>query len=54
MNLARLIFGHLAGTECRRGLARGWLLWLRALVGTLLAAALLFLMWTWWLAARFE
>ena len=32
--------------------AHGWLLWLRALVGTLLAAALFFLMWAWWLRAR--
>src|SRR5262249_13100538 len=39
---------------CRRALGRGWLLWLRALVGTLLAAALLFFMWTWWMAGRFE
>ena len=54
LNLARLVFGHLAGIECRRGLARGWLLWLRALVGTLLAAALLFLIWAWWLAARYD
>ncbi len=54
LNLARLVFGHLAGIECRRGLARGWLLWLRALVGTLLAAALFFLTWAWWLSARYE
>jgi len=54
LNLARFIFGHLAGTECRRGLARGWLLWLRALLGTALAGALLFLMWAWWLGSRYD
>ena len=54
LKLARFIFGHLTGTECRRGLARGWLLWLRASVGTLLATGLLFLIWSWWLTARFD
>ncbi len=54
LNLARLVFGHLAGIECRRGLARGWLLWLRAGVGTLLATGLLFLTWGWWLNARYD
>lgn len=54
LNLARLVFGHLAGIECRRGLAHGWLLWLRALVGTLLAAALFLLTWAWWLNVRYQ
>ncbi len=54
LNLARVVFGHLAGIECRRGLARGWLLWLRAAIGTLLALALLFLTWAWWLSARYD
>ena len=54
LNLARLVFGHLAGIECRRGLVRGWLLWLRALVGTLLAPALFFLIWAWWLNAKYD
>jgi ABC-type Na+ efflux pump permease subunit len=54
LNLARVIFGHLAGIECRRGLARGWLLLFRAAVGTLLAVALLFLTWGWWLSARYD
>jgi ABC-type Na+ efflux pump permease subunit len=54
LNLARVVFGHLAGIECRRGLARGWILWLRAILGTLLAMALFFLTWAWWLAASYE
>ena len=33
LNVARLVFGHLAGIECRACAARGWLLWLRSLVG---------------------
>ncbi len=54
LNLARVIFGHLTGTECRRGLARGWLLWLRASVGTLLSIGLLLLIWSWFVSARGE
>jgi ABC-type Na+ efflux pump permease subunit len=54
LNLLRLVFGHVAGIECRRALARGWLLWLRAVVGTLLAASTLFFFWAWWLAGRFD
>jgi ABC-type Na+ efflux pump permease subunit len=54
LNLARVVFGHLAGIECRRGLARGWLLWLRAILGTLLAVALFFLIWAWWLNAKYD
>ncbi len=52
LNVARLLLGHLTGIECRRALARGWLLWVRAAVGTLLGACLLFLIWVWWLSAR--
>ena len=33
LNLARVAFGHLAGIECRRGLGRTWLFWLRAAWG---------------------
>ena len=49
MNAATLLFGHLAGPECRRALARGWLIVVRALLGGLLAAILLLALWAWWL-----
>jgi ABC-type transport system involved in multi-copper enzyme maturation permease subunit len=49
VNAATLLFGHLAGPECRRALARGWLIVVRTLVGGLLAAILLLLLWVWWL-----
>ncbi len=52
MNLATLLFGHLAGTECRRALARGWLIVVRSLLGSLLAAIALFLIWVWWLIVQ--
>ena len=54
LNLARVVFGHLTGIECRRGLARGWLLLFRAVVGTLLALALLLVTWAWWLSAKYD
>ena len=52
VNLATLLFGHLAGTECRRALARGWLIVVRSLLGLLLAAIAFFLIWMWWLIVQ--
>ena len=54
MTLASFFFGHLAGPECRRALARGWLIVVRSLVGLALALVLLFLIWVWWLTAQFD
>ena len=48
MNLATLVFGHLAGPECRRALARGWLIVVRTLVGLALAMVLISVLWLWW------
>jgi ABC-type transport system involved in multi-copper enzyme maturation permease subunit len=52
VNLVTLLFGHLAGTECRRALARGWLIVVRSLLGLLLAAIAFFLIWMWWLIVQ--
>jgi ABC-type transport system involved in multi-copper enzyme maturation permease subunit len=54
VDLALVLFGHLAGPECRRALARGWLIVARSVVGLALALALLFLLWFWWLNALFD
>ena len=54
MNVATVVFGHLAGPECRRALARGWLVVVRGLVGLALALALLFLIWIWWLTTKYN
>ena len=54
VNLATLLFGHLAGTECRRALARGWLIVVRSLVGLLLAVILLFSVWAWWFMIQYQ
>ncbi len=51
MNAAMLIFGPLAGPECRRALARGWLIIVRTLVAMLPATVVIGLLWLWWLIA---
>jgi len=54
VNLATVLFGHLAGPECRRALARGWLIVVRSLVGLALGLVLLSLIWLWWVTSRVE
>jgi ABC-type transport system involved in multi-copper enzyme maturation permease subunit len=44
----------MAGPECRRALARGWLIVVRSLVAGLLALILLCLLWVWWITAQFD
>jgi ABC-type transport system involved in multi-copper enzyme maturation permease subunit len=51
VNAATLLFGHLAGPECRRALARGWLIVVRTLVGAVLATIVAFALWMWWLSS---
>jgi len=50
VNLATVLLGPLVGPECRRALARGWLIVVRTLVGLSLALCVLFLIWVWWLS----
>ena len=50
MNAATLVFGHLAGPECRRALARGWLIVVRTAVAAVLAAVVAIALYTWWLS----
>jgi len=54
VNLATVLLGPLAGPECRRALARGWLIVVRTLVGSLLALIAFFLVWVWQLDARID
>ena len=51
MNVATLLFGHLAGPECRRALARGWLIIVRTLVSAVLAVIVAAALWMWWLSS---
>src|SRR5262249_55821752 len=46
--------GPLAGPECRRALARGWLIVVRALAGAVLAIVVLSFIWYWWINVRFD
>ena len=54
MNLATVVFGHLAGPECRRALSRGWLIIVRTLVGLALGLILFALLWLWWVTTLYE
>ena len=54
MNLLMAVFGPLAGPECRRALARGWLIVVRTLVASTLAALVLFIVWIWWFSVQIE
>ena len=51
MNAVTLLFGHLAGPECRRALARGWLIVVRTLVSAVLATIVALALWMWWLSS---
>ena len=54
MNLATVLLGPLAGPECRRALARVWLIVVRTLVGSLLALIVFVLIWVWRLDSLFD
>jgi ABC-type Na+ efflux pump permease subunit len=54
MDPLTLLVGPLAGPECRRALARGWLLVVRALAATIPAMVALALVWYWWLIGRID
>ncbi len=54
MNVVMAIFGPLAGPECRRALARGWVIVVRSLVAVALAIVVLAMAWTWWISARLD
>jgi ABC-type transport system involved in multi-copper enzyme maturation permease subunit len=49
VNPATMLLGPLAGCECRRAIARGWLILARALAAAAILAATLFVFWYWWL-----
>lgn len=54
VNLATLLFGPLAGPECRRAVARGWLILVRSLAATALFGVAVIVLWTWWIAQQYD
>jgi ABC-type Na+ efflux pump permease subunit len=54
MDLITVLIGPLAVPECRRALARGWLIVARALTGSVLALVVLSLVWYWWMFIRLD
>jgi ABC-type transport system involved in multi-copper enzyme maturation permease subunit len=49
VNLATALLGPLVGPECRRALARGWLLVVRTLAAIAILGAALITVWVWWM-----
>jgi len=54
VNLAALLLGPLAGPECRRALARGWLILVRTLAAAAVTGVVLVTLWWWWLGQKIE
>lgn len=50
--LTTLVFGPLAGPECRRALARGWLTLVRALAASAVLGVMGLVLWYWWLGGE--
>jgi ABC-type transport system involved in multi-copper enzyme maturation permease subunit len=48
LNVAAQLVGPLAGPECRRAVARGWLIVVRALAAVALLGVALVVVWWWW------
>ncbi len=54
LNLASLLVGPLAGPECRRAVARGWLILLRTLAAGAVMGVVLVALWLWWINQRLD
>lgn len=54
VNFVALLIGPLAGAECRRALARGWLILVRALAASAVLAVLTVALWSWWMNEQIE
>ncbi len=52
LNLLMGVLGPMADPECRRALARGWVIAVRTLVAGVPAFVVAFLIWSWWLSVR--
>ncbi|MHC5540159.1 ABC transporter permease, partial [Singulisphaera rosea] len=52
MNLAAMVLGPLAGIECRRGVARGWLILVRTLAAIGILGVALVVFWVAWTFQR--
>jgi ABC-type transport system involved in multi-copper enzyme maturation permease subunit len=54
VNLVTLLVGPLAGPECRRALARGWLIVVRVLAASAVLVVTLIALWLWWISSSFD
>ncbi len=49
LSLASWVFGPLAGPECRRALARGWLILVRGIAAVAMLGVVALALWSWWI-----
>ena len=54
VNLASVLVGPLAGPECRRAVARGWLILVRCLAAFVILGVVLLALWVWWINQRLD
>jgi ABC-type transport system involved in multi-copper enzyme maturation permease subunit len=54
INPATMLFGPLAGPECRRASSRGWLIWVRTLVALAATGVALSITWYLWFSQRYD
>lgn len=54
MNAMSWLLGPLVVPECRRSLARGWVILLRAVVAIVLAGIAVSIIWWWWMAQQLD
>ena len=54
LNLAGLLVGPLAGPECRRAVARGWLILVRGLAAVAVFGVVVLALWVWWINQQLD
>ena len=54
VNFVSPLVGPLAGAECRRALARGWLILVRALAASAILSVMALALWAWWMNEQIE
>ena len=54
LNLGLFLVGPLASPECRRAVARGWVIIVRSLAATAVLGVALMVVWWWWALSQTE
>jgi ABC-type transport system involved in multi-copper enzyme maturation permease subunit len=54
VNVATILLGPLVGPECRRAVARGWLILVRALAALAIMGSAFIVVWYWWINQQMD